>query len=238
MKLSWLLAVLMLFHIETQAQQLELKVVTENWPPYIIKGDEPSGIVTEKINQILSYTNLNYSISVYPWARSYYIATNKPNVLIYSIYRNAKREPLFHWFCPIHQATPIRIYKLAGNPTDIDSIEGLKKSVLGIMRGDNSHNFFLQNGFVPGKNIDISASEEINLLKLVNGKVDAVVQSEESLRHRLNDMDAEHLTFIAGLVLHDGEKAQHCMALSKETEPEIIQAVQTAFDTWQLTQAN
>lgn len=216
----------------TQAKELELEVVSENWPPFIIAEKEVSGIVTDKVKEILNKSDINYHINIYPWARSYHIATSKPNVLIYSIYKTKERTPHFHWFCPIHKATPIHIYKLSTNKIDVNSLAALKTAVVGIMRGDNSHQYLLDNGFEDGVNLDVSANEETNLLKLLNGRVDVVVQSEESLRYRLSNLGAKDIDFVAGLTIHQGKQAEHCMALSKGTDPQIIKQVSRSFEQW------
>ena len=94
------------------AKTNELEVVTESWPPFIISGQDVSGIDTDRVRKILNDTGINYTIKIYPWARSYYLATNKPNVLIYSIHKSKQREPLFHWYCPTHKSTQINAYKI------------------------------------------------------------------------------------------------------------------------------
>ena len=232
MKMYSLALLFLVFFAPVQAKHRQVEVVTENWPPYIVQGDKINGIVTHKVRKILKYAELNYEISIYPWARSYHLATTKPNVLIYSIYRNPQREEHFHWFCPLHQSTPINIYKLATNKTNIDSLTDLRTAVVGIMRGDNSHKYLLNNGFKEGINLDVSATEETNVLKLINGKVDAVVQSEESLKYRLAQLNAEHLKFTSGFTLHKGNKAEHCMAFSKGTSVHIVEKVKLGFEKW------
>ncbi|REL25613.1 hypothetical protein DXX93_02965 [Thalassotalea euphylliae] len=223
----------------SHAGEHQLSVVSEHWPPYIIhyKNDtvqaEVKGVVTENIREILALANLDYSLNIYPWARSYHLATNKPNVLIYSIFKNEQREPLFHWFCPVYQATPIRIFKLATNSADISSLASLKNSVVGVMRDDNSYRYLSTKGFEPGVNLDISSNEEINLLKLITGKIDAVVQSEAALRYRLAQVNASNLAIVAGLTLHSKEKTEHCMALSKNSDAQLINKISTAFAQWQ-----
>lgn len=213
--------------------ELELKVVTEMWPPFIVPEKVVSGIVTDHIRKILKYSDITYDINIYPWKRSYHLATTKPNILIYSIFRTEMREPLFHWFCPIYKETPIRIYKLASNKANIDSLTDLKSSIIGVMRGDNSHDYLLQKGFEEGVNLDISANEETNLKKLIKGRVDAIVQSEKSLRYRLNALGVPELEVSAGFPIHQENSSEHCMALSLGTKPDVIKKVRKGFKRWQ-----
>ena len=232
----FLLTIFLLFSFTAQCHETKLSVVTENWPPFIIHGNKTSGIVTNNIREILGYTDIDFSIDVYPWARSFHLATTNPDTLIYSIYRTNQREAQFHWFCPIYKSTPIYAYKLASNDINIDSLAALKKTVVGIMRGDNSHSYFLQRGFQEGVNIDLSSNEETNLKKLIKGRVDVVIQSKESLHYRLELLGAKNLKIVSGLAIAKAESAEHCMALSLGTEPEIINKIRKGFKQWQENQ--
>ena len=231
-----LLILFLLLSFTVHSNEEPLNIVTEDWPPFILKGQEISGIVTKNIREVLAYTDIEYSIDVYPWARSFHLATTNPNVLIYSIYRTKQRESKFHWFCPIYKSTPIHAYKLASNKINIDSLEALKTSVVGIMRGDNSHSYFLQKGFQEGVNVDLSSNEETNIKKLIKGRVDVVIQSQESLNYRLKSLGASDMKLISGLEISRGASAEHCMALSLNTKAETINKMRKGFKQWQKTQ--
>lgn len=228
-----LLTFIMLLSFTVQSNETELNVVTENWPPFIIEGEEITGKVTQNIREILSYTDISYTLDIYPWARSFHLATTKPNTLIYSIYRTKQRESKFHWFCPLYKSTPIHVYKLASNDIDIDSFEALKKGIVGIMRGDNSHSYFLQKGFQEGVNLDLSANESTNIRKLIKGRVDVVVQSKESFVYRLGLLGINDLEIVSGIAIAQAENAEHCMALSLGTQPKVIEKIREGFKQWQ-----
>ena len=219
-----------------QAKKLTLAVVSEHWPPFIIQHTDASfdisGIVTKKIRDILDPSGINYTINTYPWARSYHLAMTKPNVLIYSIYKTKQRTPYFEWFCPIHPQTPVNVYKLKTNKTNITNLTSLNTALIGVLRDDNSHTYMLENGFVEGRNLIVSASEESNLKRLLNGKVDAIIQSKESLIYRLQGSNFTIKDFDVGFQLHQNMSTEHCMALSKTSSPEMIKAVKKAFELW------
>ncbi|REL30689.1 substrate-binding periplasmic protein [Thalassotalea euphylliae] len=222
----------------------QVEVVSEHWPPFIVhqKGlahqstHKVTGQVTRNVREILHLAELDYSLTIYPWARSFHLATNKPNVLIYSIFKNEQRAPKFHWFCPIYPSTPIKAYKLANNDADVHSLEALKSAVVGVMRGDNSYKYLLDKGFEEDTHLDVSANEEINLLKLITGKIDVVIQSEQALRYRLKQLNASHLTIVEGLTLHPIKQTEHCMALSQGTDEKIIDKIDKAFKQWLVAQ--
>lgn len=220
----------------TKAAEQTLTIVTEHWPPYIVQSSETtpeiSGIVTDKIHAIFNHSAINYNITVYPWARSYYLAKDQPNTLIYSIFKTDQRSPHFKWFCPIHPKTPVNIYKLKTNKTDINQLITMKNSIIGVLRDDNSHNFMLKNGFIEGQNLLVSASEESNIKKLLNGKIDAVIQSRDALIYRIKDSKLKIDDFDIGFQLHKDSNTEHCMALSLNSDPKLVSAVEQAFSLW------
>ncbi|MGB1262195.1 MAG: substrate-binding periplasmic protein [Cognaticolwellia sp.] len=224
------------FAFNLQAKGLKLEVVSEHWPPFIIQNDnndhQVSGLVTKKIQAILAHTDIDYTISTYPWARSYQLAMTKPNVLIYSIYKTEQRTPHFEWFCPIHGDTPINVYKLKKNNVNISTLPSLRNGLVGVLRSDNSHSYMLNNGFVEGKNLTISSSEESNIKKLLKGRIDAVIQSKEALIYRLKDTGYSIEDFTAGFQLHQSASTEHCMALSKNSSPELVGKLKRAFQNW------
>jgi len=229
---SFLLIIFLLCTHTVQSSEDELKIVTENWPPFIVKGKEVSGIVTNNIKEILALTDIKYSINIYPWARSLHLATTEPNVLIYSIYRTKQREAKFNWICPIYKSTEIHVYKLASNEIDVNSLDSIRKGVVGVMRGDHGYSYFAEKGFQEGKNLDLSSNEEINLKKLIKGRVDVVVQAKESIKYRLKSIGYENLDIVSGLSIGQGKGAEHCMALSLGTNPETINKIRKGFMLW------
>jgi polar amino acid transport system substrate-binding protein len=235
--LKFLLSVLLIFSVfSVKVTALNLEVVSEHWPPFIIQNpdnkNDISGSVTKIINDILAPSDIDYTIKIYPWARSYYLALNKPNVLIYSIYKTEQRTPHFEWFCPIYAQTPINIYKLKKNNTDISSLATLSDTVIGVSRNDNSHNYMLEHGFVEGRNLIVTSSEENNIKNLLNGRIDAVIQAKESLMYRLQGTGFSIDDLTVGFKLHSNDNTEHCMALSKSSSPEMISTVKKAFNSW------
>lgn len=231
-----LIVVFLLFTSTAQCNEDDLKVVTENWPPFIVKGSEISGIVTNNVREILAYTDIKYSINVYPWARSLHLAKTNPNTLIYSIIRTKQREAQFNWLCPIYKSTPIQASKLASNSINVNSLESMKTGVVGAMRDDHSSNYLLQQGFQEGVNLDLSSNEETNLRKLIKGRVDVVMQSKESLNYRLESLGVKDLNIVSGLVVGNAKSVEHCMALSLGTKAEIIAKLRKGFKLWQKKQ--
>lgn len=107
----------------------ELKVVTENWRPYNYEeAGEIKGTSTDRVKQILKKTDLKFNISVYPWSRSYDMALNEENILIFTLIRIAPREKLFKWVCQIGKPGKTSLYRIKGNTkVNPKNIEEAKK---------------------------------------------------------------------------------------------------------------
>jgi polar amino acid transport system substrate-binding protein len=214
----------------------ELTVVTESYPPFVtVNNEKISGIVTNKVKDILAKSQLNYKINAYPWARSYQIAMSQPNTLIYSIIKSPERSPYFHWFCPIFQSSSVFAFKLSSNPTIINSISSLQQTLVGTARLGINHELLQKHNFELGRNLDISATEDINLKKLINGRVDAVVQSLETLRYRLDKLGFNDIKITQGVAIDSGKPTIHCMALNVNSDPVIVGKIKQAFQQYQQT---
>jgi len=211
-----------------------LQVVTENWPPFNYQNENGQivGEVTDKIKAILAYTDLNYELAIFPWARSYELAKSKPNVLIYSIFRTPERESSFHWFCPISISGGLYLFKLKKSPIRISSLEQAKKYRTGVIRKDIGHQHLLLQGFAEADNLYVTTDENTNINKLFLGEVDFILQSEKELIYRLKSLNKNYSDFVKILRLPQEIKDFHCMALSISSSQKIVNKLKLAFEQW------
>jgi len=234
MKLLIYLSIILLLIDKSFANVTKLNVVTESYPPFITVDDSKiSGVITKKVTNILAISQLQYTLNAYPWARSYQIASSQPNTLIYSIIKSSERSPFFHWYCPIYTSSAVFAFKLANNPVSVSSIVDLKKVIVGTTRHGINHELLKKLGFNVGNNLDISATENISLKKLVNGRVDAVVQSIETMNYRLDKLGFKNIEIVKGIAINNDKPTTHCMALNINSDPEIINKISKAFKQYQ-----
>lgn len=123
-------------------------VVTEDAPPlqYLVDG-EVYGKSTELVKEVLGTSQLIADIEVYPWARAYETAINRPNTLIYSTIRTQQRESLFHWIGKIGRFQLDFVSLSSNKEFNVDSLEDVKLSVVGTMRDDFTHDYLTSQGF-------------------------------------------------------------------------------------------
>jgi polar amino acid transport system substrate-binding protein len=123
-------------------------VVTEESSYTYVSNGQVAGPATEVVKATLEKARVaDYQIAVYPWARAYGIAAQKPNVLIYPIVRTAAREKLFNWVGELARV-PIYLYRLrsADNPP-ITSLADAKSYSIGVVRADSREYYLRSQGF-------------------------------------------------------------------------------------------
>ena len=81
-----LLVILGMMLLVSSVHAVELKVVTEDFPPFNYKErDKITGMSTEVVQEILKEVGIKTKMEVYTLVLSYKMALNNKNVLIYSI---------------------------------------------------------------------------------------------------------------------------------------------------------
>jgi polar amino acid transport system substrate-binding protein len=206
----------------------KLSVVTENWYPfnYLDKNGEIAGSSTKRLKSILEHANIPFEIKLYPWQRSYSLARTQQNTLIYSIFRTPIREEMFHWVCPISTKAIHSVYKLSKRvDIKINSINDLADYSINVTRGTFPHEFFLGKGMEEGVNLQLTATNEANLLMLIKNRVDLIVEVEVGVFQMLRDLDLPAETIEKAYTFDEMNQAQSCMAISKGTPQHIIDKI-------------
>jgi polar amino acid transport system substrate-binding protein len=231
--MRFLLLFLVAIHISFANAQEEITVVTENWPPYnyLNKDGKLVGNSTAVVHQVLSDADIKYKILVYPWARSFQIASQKKNTLIYSIYKTKEREDKFHWFCPIIKPTPMHFYQMATKPTiEFKNMEQAKQYTIGIIRGDWSHSYLLNLGFKEGEQLDLAPEMSINTGKLLAGRIDLLVNSDLGMKLELKKHNLPFSSVTKLFSIDLTGQNEICMAINKDSSQSFIQKISVAFE--------
>lgn len=210
---------------------VELKVVTEELPPFNMTVDgQITGMGTEVVEAMLKEAGLSGNIQSMPWARAYDLALHDDNVLIYSMARIPEREPLFQWVGAI---SPTRwyLYALAGHPIPLARLDDAKRYQIGVVKQDASELYLSGHGFSIGKNLQASNRRELNYEKLKSGHVDLWIANELNaawLVRQAGDDPAQ--TLVKALAIPDlGGDAGLYMAVSLKTPAEVVARLRTAL---------
>lgn len=208
----------------------EIRVVTEEWKPYNYSSQgEVKGICTEIVK--LSIKNAGFKIAggkinIYPWARSYRIALSNENVLIYTILRNSRREKLFQWIGPLIRPEKFYFFKKrARDDVKVTSLSDAKKYQIGILRASIHEDFLLSKGFSKST-IQPVADHKLNLHKLLNERIDLIIDTLSSIKIRTKKMGLPLEQFERSLFLF---KNDFYMAFSNKTDKAVVNRLKSAF---------
>ena len=105
-----------------------LRIVTEKLPPLQFKQDNGAitGAMVDVVNLLLKKSNIECEIEMLPWARSYQIALERENTLIFSMLRGEDRENKFIWVGKIFAIDSYLVALKSHDAFSIDSIEDAK----------------------------------------------------------------------------------------------------------------
>ncbi|MCR3970346.1 transporter substrate-binding domain-containing protein [Aeromonas veronii] len=98
----------------------KLEYLTEEYPPYNFSDPQgqPTGLAVDLLQMIWQHSGVPpQPVRILPWARGYYLLTQKPNVVLFSTARTQAREGLFKWVCPIGYSEYILLGRKAQNIT-------------------------------------------------------------------------------------------------------------------------
>lgn len=211
-------------HADLNAAQV--RVVTEEYPPYnYTENGKVTGVFTELVEAILKTAGIDYSIAVYPWARSYQTALHDPNVLIYGIVRTKERENLFKW---VDMILPFNIYlfKLRER-TDIrlSNLEDAKQYTVGAVRGDVREQYFKKKGFAK---LDLVSRNDLNLKKFYNGRFDLIAIDEISAAYFCKKEGYDFSKMEKALLLTELSEGLY-IAFSNNTPESLAEQCRNAF---------
>lgn len=229
MKYLW--AFFFCFNLNAQT----LKVVTSDFPPFqVMKHNKVSGITAEIVDHLLQNTGLSAEIRMYPWPRAYKMALKEPNVLIFSIVRTPEREGKFKW---IGSLAPYSVYfwKLkARKDVVIHSTSDAIHYRAGAVQDDNKAEQLKRIGFVVGKNLELVTSDEFNLNKLFNKRIDVMTFDEHSFRYKVENAGFDFSKF-EKIIKLEGSASELQLAASLETSDELVNKLKTELAAFKKT---
>lgn len=202
----------------------QLHYLTEEYRPYNFTGEDgkPSGLAVELLHLVWQKTGTPaQAISVLPWARGYYLLTQKPNAVLFSTARTEARDPLFKWACPIGYAE-IVLMGLAERNIQLDKLEDAQRYNIGAVRTDVGEQLLLNGGFDEQK---IMAANRLSqaLRMLTSGRVDLLSSNKTPLQELIKAQQLDPARFKVAWVL---SSEQFCFAFSHQVDDELVKEFQ------------
>lgn len=220
--------VMVLSFSQALAQNESLTIVTEDWPPYNYEEDGVAkGFSVEIVQSIMQELGVDYEILVLPGERGERMLNSGPNVLNFSIFRTAEREPKYKWIGPI-ATDGIFFYKKKGSPLNIQTLEDAKNvGSVGSPHKGLVFGVLQKQGFT---NLDTISKTTNNIKKLVRGRIDLFVgETPLGIQYKAQSLGLKMSEVIEKTPVQLVEFPLY-IACSKDTSDETVESWQQALD--------
>lgn len=203
-----------------------IQVVTEDLNPLnYLENNQVKGSSTQIVRRVLKEAGLKADFQVYPWARSYAMAQNQENTLIYTINRTPEREQKFKWIGLLASNDQSAfLFKLKSN-TDlqVSSLEEAKEYFVGTNLGDVNHELLKSEGF---KNIQAVPLRSQSIKMLFRERVDLIVGSYPILKEECKKA-GKSIESLEALIPF--KTSSPYMAISNKTSDKLVEKLRTAY---------
>ena len=208
--------------------KMKLTIYCEEDQPreYINEEGFLSGMAVDIVREIQKRVGNTDKIEMVPWARGYANIQNNPNVVLFSMARNAERDGMFQWVGPIDEIS-YAFYSRADSKLNIKSLADAKKvKAIGVINDEIRDIYLTGQGFTNLDRVDNTAQ---NYKKLMSGRIDLMPISTDKveLESEARELGFKESDFKQGLVFM---KIQLYIAVSKDTPPEIVKAWNEALE--------
>lgn len=204
-----------------------LTIVSDPYPPLgYVKDGEIVGVSVDLIKLLLQKTGIEGKFKMYPWARAYKMAQKEKNILIYQLTYTEERARLFQLIGPIVGDTDC-LWKLKSRKDIVlHELDDAKRFRIGVVRGYYVHTYLLQNGFEEGKNLDPVHDDDLNINKLLSGRVDMMFLAELVFNYRIKELGYNRDDFEKALPVISN---QGYLGFSRQTSPDVVKRFEEAL---------
>lgn len=209
-----------------------IMVVTELSPPNQTRiNDQVAGYSTNIVKQVLESANIKASISIYPWARAYKMASSRTDTLIYSMALTPERKPLFHWIGPVAKFKLGFVKLTERSDIKINELQQAKQYKVAVQRHDLAYQMLTKHGFSLLLTSDIQKSYHLLLSK----KVDLIIDDENYLS-AMSEQLAINTNKISFEFAIDELAVKGYLAANKNMDISVVNALKQAFLKVEMTQ--
>lgn len=202
-----------------------LSIMTEELYPaaYHDEQGKVSGWAIDVVSELEHRTGATAPIAFYPWARAYKIALTTPDVLIFTMVRNAEREPLFKWIGPISRSRVV-LLGLPDAKKKIHGVDDAKALRIGIVNNDAKGDLVRKLGFA---NLNPVTSITQNYRMLLDRRIDAMVVANTFWQKQVRDLGYSTEQFAELVPLTD--EIVSYLAFSQGTPDDTVRRWSDAF---------
>lgn len=206
-----------------------IKIFTENYPPYNYQGMEKlEGIAVDLLEEMLISLKSSLTrkdIQIINWARGYSNLQNNANTLLFSTTRTDERENLFKWVGPI-TSIKIALISRKNRKLEIESIEDIANYTIGVVRSDVGEQL-LQSAGITENIIKFSKIDNNNIKMLEVGRIDLWAYEENVIKWILVQNNLDPNDYESVYVL---EEAELYYAFNINTSDALISEMQRTLN--------
>ena len=204
-----------------------VRVVTEEFPPYDFTDQDGvvQGFATDVVRQVLSRLEIDAEIEVFPWARAFKLASGNPNTMLFSVVRTQEREDLFHWVGVVCEVRSFLFRLKSRKDIRAGKLSDLRPYAIGVVRGWAGQKYLEKNGFEHLQEVAVS---DLNIKKLLNGRVDLIEDYEANLIFRMKRLG--HDPGLVEKVYFNADISGPLYAVfSRDTPDDVVERFKGAF---------
>ena len=202
-----------------------LKLISEDYPPFNMRDEQSNAFIgtsTQIIEEALNSAGIRFSITAMPWARALMTVRSEKETCAFSVSRTPEREDLFKWVSILAENKWV-LFANRSRGLKISALEQARPLVIGTYVGDAIEKFLNQNGY----RIQVTGSDELNLDKLENNRIDLWATGELVGRHfiakhnhtgfeKVLDFGKTKMYLACNLDLPDAIARQIALAIAKD----------------------
>ena len=204
-----------------------LNYYTEQAPPYNFQaGKGPiDGFSVRLLELVLQELGAPPpKIQLLAWDRAYYLLTQQPDAVLFTLSRTPHRFPQFKWACPISRSRVVILGK-ADNSPKLEQLTDLKAQKIGAIRADVGEQLLL-NQQVSEQQI-VATQNMHQLLRLfVANRLPFIAVHEITAQYELSQLGQKPQTFRSALIL---ATLDDCYAFNAAISDEVVQRFQQAL---------
>lgn len=183
----------------------QLTFVAEDLPPFHFLGADkkPQGALVEVIKALMEKTKLSASIKLMPFAHSYDLALNQPNIFMFSLMKSADRNALFQWVGQSYKSKAFLVGLRSRSDININNLEEAKSFVVGTIRGYHSEDYLKNAGFATPNNLHLSVNYKHMWGMLFGHHIDFVLTNFVAIETELKSIGLDKKDIKPVVELHD-----------------------------------
>ena len=203
----------------------ELRIFTEEYPPYnYTENGVVTGLVTDVVREVAARVGSVAEIRVLPWARAYDMIQRQDKIVLFSMTRTESREQLFKWVGPVAGNRWVFFARRDSTVTAPSLDLARKVGRIGVYLEDAVEIFLENEGFT---NLDSVADDDLNVPRLIHGRIDLWATGELPGRYKARRMGVEEkLTKVL-----DIKEMELYIAFSRDVPDEVVALWQAALDS-------